>query len=249
MTFKDFVKIHKNDNICPLFPSINDFNEVWYTTLADTVSFPQISNMHLMKYATLHMIVGYYYDGNYDDYFERYKSFINSINEPMKHLYKLISIDYNPYENVEKHGDITTTFSGSDTTNNSFGEIVNSTIYGATTTTQNNGEKKTISNNKTASYEGINVDSSNNDTTINASEDTVSNSEHTDTNTINEHTDTSTMNYGKIEKVVDNTHGNIGVTSAMELGNQELKYAPLLNLAKLFLSLYRDEFGGYLYEN
>ena len=108
---------------------------------------------------------------------------------------------------------------------------------------------KTISNNKTASYEGVNVDTSNNDTTINASEDSITNLEHIDTNTTNEHIDTSTMNYGKVEKVVDNTHGNIGVTSAMELGNQELNYAPLLNLAKLFLSLYRDEFGGYLYEN
>ena len=249
MIFKEFVNKHKNDNVCPLFPMVNNFNEDWYTRLSDTVTFPQISNMFMSKFSNLHMVVGYYYEGIYEDYYGRYASFLNSINEPMKHLLKLVDITYNPYENVERHGDITTTTSGNDTTTNNFGEAINTIKYGEGTTTQNNGQRVSSDKTKTASYEGVNVDNSEVNSQINASTDTITNSEKTDTTTLGSHNDSETITYGKIEKVIDNTHGNIGVTSSMELGQQELQYAPLLNLAKLFLSLYRDEFGGILYED
>lgn len=125
-------------------------------------------------------------------------------------LYNAITINYNPIENYDKNSTITTTDSGSEkNVETPQGSIVNATDIGA--------QESTFLNQTPTddSQDFLNSDKATNNT---------SERKDTQVTTYDEYSITNQKTFeNRQNEVVEHTHGNIGVTRAQEMINDEIK--------------------------
>ncbi len=144
-------------------------------------------------------------------------------------LYALTLSEYNPLENYDRYEDSTTT-QGEREDINTYGIKENTDINGATKVTTEQGithsestDKVVGDNATTPQTRGVT------ETNTNAVTDTVKGDQVTNTHKENEHIDT--LNKGEqVDSITSHIHGNIGVTTAVQMMQQDKSFWQNFNL-------------------
>ena len=144
-------------------------------------------------------------------------------------LYKLVLSDYNPLENYDRYEDSTTT-QGEREDLNTYGVKEHTDVNGATKVTTNQGVTHSESTDKvvgdnatTPQTRGVT------ETNTNAVVDTVQGDAVTNRHTETSHTDS--INKGEQVDIIEtHIHGNIGVTTAVQMMQQDKSFWHNFNL-------------------
>ena len=168
-----------------------------------------------------------YYDESYTDaqrFMYRWNNFKSLRNASWDRMAYALLAEYNPIENYDKHGSITTK-----------NPLVETEVTIASRTNSDVIASKTIHDKETS------MDST---TPLEASQ-TVSDG-FTDTHTLGGGTDTTKVKAHNVE-IVDETHGNIGITKSSELAQDEIRLRAL-DLAHLFVAEFITEYCNIIRE-
>lgn len=154
----------------------------------------------------------------------------------IKHLMKLAAIEYNPFENYDRweHLKGTNTLGGTDT------EVHSGTDTTASTSSETETHSGTDITEDTTSAMNASTYQPSDKSSLTHGEVIQTNS----TGNVNEtHGENINTNYGKIDTNIDNNHihGNIGVTTAQQMFNQEISLVNTFNIYQNIVSLIEND--------
>lgn len=173
------------------------------------------------------------------DYFTNLLYFKKIINNAMNLNYKLVTTEFEPYDNYNKNSTIT---------KNGGNTIVNEIEYGEQSSESRTGNQNNNSSlrNYTTGYENSTTES--NKKYKDGNESTNTFGARTDSQNIASHTDSNTSTNNYTDTTIELTKGNIGVTTNATMGNENIEYAKKLNLWNMFVDLYLKEFSMGVYK-
>lgn len=169
---------------------------------------------------------------NEDDIVQSVEMTVKMLRYPILNMYRTIIQEYNPIENYDKMSEITTDYMGKEKT------TYNTTDANVKSGSVADSKVGKETNNETGSIQDVNMTSAYNksDFTPNDSSTTTYNNHknettfdnRTDTTTYNNVTDTATKTgtdtkdfEDRQDKIVEHTHGNIGVTTSAQMLESE----------------------------
>lgn len=167
--------------------------------------------------------------------------FLYKNKENYQRLYDLLSIEYDPLTNYDKHSYITENDDGEDKVTDILGarhseddyaqkQLTDS--YGAVSETDVNGQKITTSEDSIAGFNSAQYSDAGKNETTDGSQtnthtelakiDTHTEGSHKDQHDTNSATDTHTTEFGKEHYYDEHTSGNIGVTTSQQMAQSEI---------------------------
>lgn len=180
-----------------------------------------------------------------EDVFEQWQKdvyyFLYKNKENYQRLYDLLSVDYDPLTNYDKHTYITENDDGEDKVTDVIGarhseddyaqkQLTDN--YGAVSETDVNGQKITTSEGSVAGFNSAQYSDSDKNETTDGSQtnthtelakiDTHTEGSHKDQHDTNSATDTHTTEFGKEHYYDEHTTGNIGVTTSQQMAQSEI---------------------------
>ena len=180
-----------------------------------------------------------------EDVFEQWQKdvyyFLYKNKENYQRLYDLLSIDYEPLQNYDKHSfiekredgqNVLTDSIGARHSENDFASRQDSDVYGAISESDVHGAKNETSENEVAGFNSSTYNDS--DKTTNTEQsytDTHTEQSKTDTHTLGAHidkhddraaTDSHTTDFGHEDYVDEHTYGNVGVTTSQQMAQSEI---------------------------
>ena len=134
-----------------------------------------------------------------------------------KRLYEYTQLEYNPIENYDRYSEINTTDTKNDTR-------IDNTTNNRTTINSKNTSDSTNNETKISAYDSNTYQNNQLETISNTGSET-NNGTDNDTGTLNSNVTSNGTN-----KVIEHTHGNIGVTTTVQMLEQDTKYWNLNNM-------------------